>query len=87
VFQGQPDNPAVAARQLDALLAAAGVDPAAGLQVASADRLAGVAFDPSLPLVVLASPAGSAPVAGPMVLPGRHARRTALELLRALYPP
>ena len=46
----------MAARQLDALLAAAGIDPADGVQVASADRLAGVPFDPSLPLIVLAAP-------------------------------
>ena len=51
-----PDNLSVAARQLDALLAAAGIDPADGVQVASADRLAGVPFDPSLPLIVLAAP-------------------------------
>jgi tetrapyrrole methylase family protein/MazG family protein len=82
----------VAARSLDALLAAAGIDPASGVQAASAERLAGVAFDPSLPLIVLAAvpaagaPADGAPVAEPSLLPGRHARRTPLELLRALYP-
>ena len=44
----------MAARQLDALLAAAGIDPADGVQVAGVDRLAGVPFDPALPLIVLA---------------------------------
>jgi tetrapyrrole methylase family protein/MazG family protein len=78
----------VAARQLDALLAAAGIDPADGVQVASADRLAAVPFDPSLALIVLAAPDRSAEVeAVQPVLPGRHARHSALELLRALYPP
>jgi len=77
----------VAARQLDALLAAAGIDPADGVQVASADRLAAVPFDPSLPLIVLAAtPADGATQAEPGFLPGRHARRTPVELLRALYP-
>ncbi|HET9540963.1 MAG TPA: nucleoside triphosphate pyrophosphohydrolase [Candidatus Limnocylindria bacterium] len=75
----------MAARQLDALLAAAGIDPADGVQVASVDRLAGVPFDPSLPLIVLAAP-DQATASEPTVLPGRHARRTPLELLRALYP-
>jgi MazG family protein len=82
----------VAARQLDALLAAAGIDPGEGVQAARVDRLAGLPFDPSLPLVVLAAAAaddaaGSEPVGSERaVLPGRHARRTPLELLRALYP-
>ena len=76
----------MAARQLDALLAAAGIDPADGVQVASADRLAGIPFDPALPLIVLAAP-DRATTSESAVLPGRHARRTPLELLRALYPP
>jgi tetrapyrrole methylase family protein / MazG family protein len=82
----------VAARQLDALLAAAGIDPGEGVQAARVDRLARLPFDPSLPLVVLAAAAaddaaGSEPVGSERaVLPGRHARRTPLELLRALYP-
>jgi tetrapyrrole methylase family protein / MazG family protein len=75
----------VVARQLDALLAAAGIDPAAGVQVASLDRLAGLPFDPALPLIVLGSSDRAAAVQ-PAVLPGRHARRTPLELLHALYP-
>jgi tetrapyrrole methylase family protein / MazG family protein len=75
----------VVARQLDALLAAAGIDPAEGVQVASLDRLAGLPFDPALPLIVLASSDRAAELQ-PAVLPGRHARRTPLELLRALYP-
>ena len=75
----------MAARQLDALLAAAGIDPADGVQVASAHRLAGVPFDPALPLIVLTAPAGAIGT-DVAVLPGRHARRTPLDLLRALYP-
>ena len=73
------------ARQLDALLAAAGIDPAEGIQVASIDRLVALPFDPGLPLIVLAS-SGRDDELQPAVLPGRHARRTPLELLRALYP-
>jgi tetrapyrrole methylase family protein/MazG family protein len=71
-----------ASRGVDGLLDAAGVDPAAGVQVVSVDRLATVAFDPSLPLVLLAarraSPSG--------VLPGRHARSGPRAVLGALYP-
>jgi MazG family protein len=69
-------------RGIDRLLEAAGVDPGAGVQIVAADRLPSVAFDPSLPLVVLASVAGAAPS-----LPGRHARAGAHAVLRALYPP
>ena len=69
------------ARDLGQLLARAGIDPATGIQIVAASHLAAVPFDPALPLVVLAS-AGEA--AAP--LPGRHARRTASDLLRALYP-
>ena len=70
-----------APRSLDALATAAGLDPAAGLQIVSAGRLASVAFDPSLPLIILRdAPDGSEPV------PGRHARRGTLDVLRALYP-
>lgn len=68
---------------LDALAAAAGLDPADGLQAVAAHRLAAVAFDPSLPLLILAAD-------GPpsdRVLPGRHARRDPAAVLRALYPP
>ncbi|HEX2843624.1 MAG TPA: nucleoside triphosphate pyrophosphohydrolase [Candidatus Limnocylindria bacterium] len=70
-----------APRSLDALAIAAGVDPATGLQVVSATRLASVAFDPSLPLIILRGPVD---VDEPV--PGRHARRGAIEVLRALYP-
>jgi tetrapyrrole methylase family protein/MazG family protein len=73
----------MAGRPLDALLAAAGIDPADGIQAVSAARLSSVAFDPSLPLLVLRAEAGTAPAA---IMPGRHARRSSLELLLALYP-
>jgi MazG family protein len=72
---------------LDALLEAAGLDPAGGVQAVAADRLASVPFDPGMPLIVLpaASPAAS-PADGGDVLPGRHARRGARDVLLALYP-
>lgn len=70
---------------IEALLAAAGIDPAAGVQLVGGDALAGVAFDPSLPLVVLRR-ATVAAVPGTEALPGRHARRGPLAVLRALYP-
>ena len=70
------DDPGV-----DALLAAAGLDPASGVQVVAAGRLPSVAFDPSLPLLILR---GGEP--GPS-LPGRHAHAGAIAVLRALYPP
>jgi tetrapyrrole methylase family protein/MazG family protein len=81
----------VAGRPLDALLAAAGIDPAGGLQAVAVGRLATVAFDPSLPLILLRSDANEAPERDPdataaPVLPGRHARRTARDVLLALYP-
>ena len=70
---------------LDLLLAAAGVDPAAGVQAVSADRLAATPFDPSLPLIVLAAPpAGTR--GGASALPGRHARSGPAAVLGALYP-
>jgi tetrapyrrole methylase family protein/MazG family protein len=71
-----------AQRGVDALLADARLDAAAGVTVVAADRLASVAFDPSLPLLVLRSSAtvGAAP------LPGRHARDTAHAVLLSLYP-
>ena len=74
---------AAAPRRLDDLLAAAGIDPAAGLQVVAASRLAAIPFDPSLPLVVLRDSAAEEPRA---ILPGRHARSSAPAVLRALYP-
>lgn len=70
-------------RGVDRLLAAAGLDPADGVQVVAAARLASVAFDPSLPLVLLAGPAAEP---GAAVLPGRHARRGPQAVLAALYP-
>jgi tetrapyrrole methylase family protein/MazG family protein len=74
-----------AAPSVDALLAAAGIDPADGVQIVSVDRLASVPFDPALPLVILAAPGDRSPVS--TTLPGRHARSTALGVLTALYPP
>jgi tetrapyrrole methylase family protein/MazG family protein len=77
----------MAARTLEALLAAAGIDPADGVQAAAADRLAAVPFDPSLPLLVLRASPDSPPAdTAAAVLPGRHARRTARDVLLALYP-
>lgn len=76
-----------ASRGVDGLLAAAGIDPRDGVQLVAAHRLASVAFDPSLPLIVLADDDAHAAEApnGP-VLPGRHARRGIGDVLRALYP-
>jgi tetrapyrrole methylase family protein / MazG family protein len=68
---------------VDELLLAAGVDPASGVQVVAAGRLAAVAFDPSLPLILLAGAAGRPPTPS---LPGRHARRGPRDVLAALYP-
>ena len=67
--------------RVDELLATAGIDPADGVQVVSAARLAAVPFDPSLPLLVLRD---TGPDADP--LPGRHARRGPRGVLGALYP-
>ena len=72
-----------AAHSVDALLAAAGIDAADGVQIVAADRLAAVPFDPALPLVVLTARDGRAPATA---LPGRHARSTTLGLLVSLYP-
>ena len=68
-------------RQVDGLLAASGIDPADGLQIVAVSRLAAVPFDPSAPLVVLSGTVDSVPS-----LPGRHARRGPVAVLRALYP-
>lgn len=68
---------------LPALIAASGVDPGDGLQVVAADALAGVAFDPSLPLLLLPARTDAVTVAS---LPGRHARRGPDAVLAALYP-
>ena len=73
-----------ASRGVDELLAAAGLDPADGVQIVAANRMASVPFDPALPLLVLAAPA--LPLAGGVV-PGRHARTSPLAVLAALYPP
>jgi tetrapyrrole methylase family protein / MazG family protein len=70
-------------RGVDRLLAAAGLDAALGVQVVSGRRVTSVAFDPSLPLVLLAEPPTSDE---PGVLPGRHARKGAREVLLSLYP-
>ena len=68
-------------RHLDALLAAAGLDPADGVQIAASHRLAALPFDPSAPLVLLRGEGGAAES-----LPGRHARHGAVAVLRAMYP-
>lgn len=76
-----------AARGVDGLLAAAGIDPRDGVQLVAAHRLPSVAFDPSLPLIVLADDDAHAPEAPDApALPGRHARRGIGDVLRALYP-
>jgi len=69
--------------RVDDLLAAAGLDPSHGVQVVAAGWLPGVAFDPSLPLVILAD---AGPVPAVEVLPGRHARRGPRAVLASLYP-
>ena len=69
------------AERLAALVAAAGLDAGAGLQVVDVARLAAVPIDPAVTLIVLAS---QEPLAPPH--PGRHVRGEPLEVLRALYP-
>ena len=64
------------------LLAASDLDPGEGLQIVAVDRLIGVAFDPSLPLLLLPARGGE----GATPLPGRHARSSAHAVLLALYP-
>lgn len=79
-------GPGVAAASgVDGLLAAAGLDPAHGVQLVAGARLASVAFDPSMPLLLLAGSAD--PLPATETLPGRHARGGAREVLLALYPP
>jgi tetrapyrrole methylase family protein/MazG family protein len=68
-------------RSLDVLVASAGLDPADGLQVVAVDRLPGMPFDPSAPLLVIGRPGD-----GPDPIPGRHARRGPIGVLRSLYP-
>jgi tetrapyrrole methylase family protein/MazG family protein len=72
---------------IDALLTAAGIDPARGLQVVSLGRLAAVPFDPGLPLLILQGDGGDGNPDADTTLPGRHARRGARDVLLALYPP
>lgn len=71
-----------ASRGIDALLEAAGIDPAGGVQLVAASRAASVPIDPAMPLVLLRGSAEDAPS-----LPGRHARVGSLAVLAALYPP
>jgi NTP pyrophosphatase (non-canonical NTP hydrolase) len=74
--------------QIQQLLELSGIDPAAGVQIVGADRLAAVPFDPGLPLIVLAAADAAAPPdEAPRPLAGRHARHTAHQVLSALYPP
>jgi tetrapyrrole methylase family protein/MazG family protein len=71
--------------RLDRLLKAAGIDPAAGVQVASAASLPALPFDPGLPLLILRTPPNPHPqTLGP--LPGRHVPHPVPELLARLYP-
>jgi len=80
---------------LDALVAEArirwGLDPAAGLQIASPERLAGTPLEPSRPLLLvplgILRP-GPTPEETADPLPGRHSSSgsDALTLLRRLYP-
>jgi tetrapyrrole methylase family protein/MazG family protein len=70
---------------VDRLLAAAGLDPAMGVQLVAGARVASIPFDPSLPLLLVAAPLP--PGQTPTVLPGRHARAGARDVLMALYPP
>jgi tetrapyrrole methylase family protein/MazG family protein len=74
-----------AARSVDRLLEAAGLDPATGVQVVSVDRLAAVPFDPGLPLLLLAA-SGAPDLAPESSIPGRHARHGPRAVLAALYP-
>jgi tetrapyrrole methylase family protein / MazG family protein len=74
-----------ARRQLAELIDAAGLDPAAGLQVVDAARLATVPWDPGLPLLILPAEPTEEP-AGEPALPGRHARAGAAAQLARLYP-
>ncbi len=76
----------MADRRLDALLAAAGIDAAHGVQAVGVERLVSVAFDPALPLILLGSDDVQPADVDSAVLPGRHARRTAHDVLMALYP-
>jgi tetrapyrrole methylase family protein/MazG family protein len=72
---------------LDALLQATGIDPRSGVQVVDAAHLAGVPFDPGLPLIILRAPPALDQTDGE-VLPGRHrgSRADAAGMLARLYP-
>jgi tetrapyrrole methylase family protein/MazG family protein len=80
---------------LDALVAEArirwGLDPAAGVQIAATERLAGTPLEPSRPLLLVPLGilgAGSSPEPDIERLPGRYppADGDALALLKRLYP-
>ncbi len=80
---------------LDALVAEArirwGLDPAAGVQIAATERLAGTPLEPSRPLLLVPLGilgAGSSPEPAMERLPGRHAPADdgAVALLKRLYP-
>ena len=72
-----------AAAGVDRLISLAGIDPDDGVQLVAGNRLAAVAFDPSLPLIILRAHDARGSVA---VLPGRHARSGPRAVLAALYP-
>lgn len=72
-------------RGVDALLAAAGIDPAAGVQVVAARRMPSTPFDPGWPLLLLGEAPG--PDGDVPVLAGRHARHGLRDVLLGLYPP
>ena len=81
---------------LDAFVAEArirwGLDPTAGLQIATFERLASTAVEPSYPLLVVPAAvlrASGDPAAALEPLVGRHSRsdQDCLAVLRRLYPP
>ena len=80
---------------LDAFVAEArirwGLDPAAGLQIATPERLTGTPVEPSRPLLLVPQAllrAGETAEVADVALPGRHAPagRDAVSVLRRLYP-
>jgi tetrapyrrole methylase family protein/MazG family protein len=80
---------------LDAFIAEArirwGLDPAAGLQIGTPERLSGTPIEPSRPLLLLPAAllrAGNTAAAPETTLPGRHvsAQGGAAAVLRRLYP-
>ena len=75
---------AAALSRIDGLLAAAGLDPTMGVQLVAGSRLASVAFDPSMPMILLGSSSASA--TPDPELPGRHAHHGARAVLIAMYP-